>query len=63
MYAIEVITETLDRPTPQVMIESRFVEVSNKDTSQIGVDWTSLFSDDGYKLSGAYEAQRSYNFV
>jgi len=55
---IKSLIETLDRPTPQVMIESRFVEVSNKDTSQIGVDWTSLFSDDGYKLSGAYEAQR-----
>jgi len=55
---IKALIETLDRPTPQVMIESRFVEVSNADTSQVGVDWTSLFSDEGYNLSGEYTAQR-----
>lgn len=56
---IKALIETLDRPTPQVMIESRFVEVSNADTAQLGVDWTSLFQDDGYTLSGEYTAQRN----
>jgi type II secretory pathway component GspD/PulD (secretin) len=54
---IKALIETLDRPTPQVMIESRFVEVGNLDTSRIGVDWASLFSTDGYRLSGEYSSQ------
>ena len=52
---IKALIETLDRPTPQVMIESRFVEISNQDVSQVGLDWKSLFSDDGYELSGSYD--------
>ncbi|MCG8527072.1 MAG: secretin and TonB N-terminal domain-containing protein [Opitutales bacterium] len=55
--AIKSLIETLDRPTPQVMIESRFVEVSNSDISQIGVDWKSLFSEDGYTLEGSYRSE------
>ncbi len=55
---IKALIETLDRPTPQVLIESRFVEVSNADTSQVGIDWSSLFSDDGYKVSTEYSASR-----
>ena len=55
---IKALIETLDRPTPQVLIESRFVEVGNADTSQVGIDWTSLFSDEGYQLQSQYEVQR-----
>lgn len=54
---IKALIETLDRPTPQVMIESRFVEISNSDISQAGIDWQSLFGDDGYDLSGSYSSQ------
>ncbi|RME70632.1 MAG: hypothetical protein D6781_05975 [Verrucomicrobia bacterium] len=44
---IEEIIEKLDRATAQVMIESKFVEVADKDLKNLGVNWTSL-SD--YKL-------------
>jgi type IV pilus assembly protein PilQ len=54
---IKALIETLDRPTPQVMIESRFVEISNQDVTQVGMDWQSLFSDDGYAIKGSYESE------
>lgn len=34
--------ETLDQPARQISIESRFVEVSDIDERQLGVNWTSL---------------------
>ena len=42
MGRIESIIETLDQPTEQVMIESKFVEVSNTEAQNIGINWTSL---------------------
>lgn len=39
---IQEIIERLDRPTDQVMIESKFIEVSNADIKNIGVNWSSL---------------------
>ncbi len=48
MNSIQEIIERLDRPTEQVMIESKFVEVSNTDTKNLGVRWSSL---DGYEVS------------
>lgn len=39
---IQQIIETLDRPTEQVMIESKFIEISNRDVRNLGVDWQSL---------------------
>jgi type IV pilus assembly protein PilQ len=39
---IRPIIEQLDRATDQVMIESKFVEVSNTDIKNIGVNWSSL---------------------
>ena len=42
MNNIQEIIERLDRPTEQVMIESKFIEVTNRDTKNIGVNWTSL---------------------
>ncbi len=47
MNKIRPIVEQLDKATDQVMIESKFVEVSNSDIKNIGVNWSSL---DGYKL-------------
>jgi type IV pilus assembly protein PilQ len=44
---IKPIIEQLDRATDQVMIESKFVEVTNNDVKNIGVDWSSL---NGYKI-------------
>jgi len=44
---------TLDRATDQVMIESKFIEVSNGDLSDIGVDWAYLNENAGDLLGGS----------
>ncbi len=57
MNRIQEIIERLDRPTEQVMIESKFIEVTNRDVENIGVNWTSL---SGYELStGPYNDTRN----
>lgn len=48
MNRIRAIIEQLDRATDQVMIESKFVEVSGSDVKNIGVNWSSLAN---YQLS------------
>lgn len=47
MDELRMVIERLDKPTQQVMIETRFVEVTNRDTSDIGVNWASL---NGYNI-------------
>ncbi len=42
MSKIKPIIEQLDRATDQVMIESKFVEVTDRDVKNIGVNWASL---------------------
>lgn len=42
MTRIRAIIEKLDKATDQVMIESKFVEVSDSDIRNIGVNWASL---------------------
>jgi type IV pilus assembly protein PilQ len=42
MKRIRPVIDQLDRPTDQVMIESKFVEISNNDIKNIGVNWSSL---------------------
>ena len=42
MTRIRTIIEQLDKATAQVMIESRFVEVTDSDIRDIGVNWASL---------------------
>ncbi len=42
MTRIRAIIEQLDKATAQVMIESRFVEVTDSDIRNIGVNWASL---------------------
>ncbi|ACB73929.1 secretin N-terminal domain-containing protein [Opitutus terrae] len=44
MNRIRPIIEQLDRATDQVMIESKFVEVTDGDIRNIGVNWSSLKS-------------------
>jgi type II secretory pathway component GspD/PulD (secretin) len=39
--AVDILTEQLDKPTRQVLIETKFVEISSSPTSQKGIDWTS----------------------
>jgi type II secretory pathway component GspD/PulD (secretin) len=42
MKRIRPVIDELDRPTDQVMIESKFVEITNNDVRNIGVNWSSL---------------------
>lgn len=52
---IKDIIERLDRPTPQVIIESKFIEVTQNETENLGIDWQSLNS---YELSaGPFERE------
>jgi type IV pilus assembly protein PilQ len=57
MNRIRPIIEQLDKATDQVMIESKFVEVSNSDIKNIGVNWSSL---NGWGLNVA-NLGRNYN--
>ncbi len=49
MNKIQEIIERLDRATDQVMIESKFIEVTKNDTKNLGINWASL---SGYSVSG-----------
>ncbi len=42
MNRIRPIIEQLDRATDQVMIESKFIEVTDSDVKNLGVNWSSL---------------------
>lgn len=42
MNKVQEIIERLDKATAQVMIESKFIEVTNTDIKDVGIDWTSL---------------------
>lgn len=53
---IQIIIDQLDRPTEQVMIESKFVEITNRDIKNLGVRWDSL---SGYGVE-AGPFQRDY---
>lgn len=57
MNKIQEIIERLDKATDQVMIESKFIEVTNTDAKNVGVNWASLTS---YGVS-AGPAQRSWS--
>jgi type IV pilus assembly protein PilQ len=55
MNKIQEILERLDKATDQVMIESKFIEVTNSDTKNLGVNWSSLSS---YSVSaGPFERE------
>jgi len=55
MNRIRPIIEQLDRATDQVMIESKFVEVTDRDVKNLGVNWSSLAGYNvGVAPSGSY---------
>jgi type IV pilus assembly protein PilQ len=54
MARITPVLLSLDKATEQVMIESKFVEVTNRDIRNIGVNWASL---NGYQV-GAQDLSR-----
>ncbi len=61
MNRIRPIIEVLDRATDQVMIESKFVEVTNSDVKNLGVNWSSLanYQVSAGGLSGAFSRGRN----
>jgi type II secretory pathway component GspD/PulD (secretin) len=44
LMAVDTLVASLDKPTKQVLIETRLVEVSSNPTSKKGVDWSSTLS-------------------
>lgn len=60
MNKIQEIIERLDKPTAQVMIESKFVEVINADTEDLGLNWAFLGADEGGFGVGAGPFQRDW---
>jgi type IV pilus assembly protein PilQ len=60
MNRIRPIIEQLDRATDQVMIETKFVEVTDRDVKNIGVNWSSLsgYSVAAGPLQGTFERNR-----
>jgi type II secretory pathway component GspD/PulD (secretin) len=59
MKRIRPVIDQLDRPTDQVMIESKFVEISNNDVKNIGINWSSLSA---YNVTATPGAQGLYNY-
>lgn len=64
MNRIRPIIETLDRATDQVMIESKFVEVTDRDIKRIGINWDSLanYSVSVGPLNGNFDRARGSTF-
>jgi len=60
MKRIRPVIEELDRPTDQVMIESKFVEIANNDIRNIGVNWSSL---SGYNVTATPGGNGLYNYA
>ncbi|MBX3736777.1 MAG: secretin and TonB N-terminal domain-containing protein [Candidatus Didemnitutus sp.] len=66
MTRIRAIIEKLDKATDQVMIESKFVEVSDSDIRNIGVNWASLGSGvnlGASKMSQAVSRDRGQSYT
>ncbi len=59
MKRIRPVIEELDRPTDQVMIESKFVEITNNDIRNIGVNWSSL---SGFNVTAAPGGAGVYSY-
>jgi type II secretory pathway component GspD/PulD (secretin) len=55
MNRIRPIIEQLDRATDQVMIETKFIEVTDSDVKNVGVNWASL---GGYNIGALPSATR-----
>ena len=59
MKRIRPVIDELDRPTDQVMIESKFVEIANNDIKNIGVNWSSL---SGFNVTATPGGQGLYSY-
>lgn len=60
MDKIQEIIDRLDKPTDQIMIESKFIEASDRDITNIGVNWSSL---SGYGIqAGPFEQTESTGY-
>ncbi len=64
MNRIRPVIETLDRATDQVMIESKFVEVTDRDIKNIGVNWASLanYNVSMNNIGGTFDRARGGTF-
>jgi len=62
MNRIRPIIEKLDRATDQVMIESKFVEATDRDVKNVGINWASLqnYTIGAGPFSQAYERESGH---
>jgi len=60
MKRIRPVIDELDRPTDQVMIESKFVEITNNDIRNLGVNWSSL---GGYNVTASPGTNGIYTYT
>ena len=60
MNRIRAIVQQLDRATDQVMIETKFIEVTDSDVKNLGVNWSSLanYEINAGGLRGAFQRNR-----
>jgi type II secretory pathway component GspD/PulD (secretin) len=65
MNRIRPIIEVLDRATDQVMIESKFVEVTDRHLKNIGLNWSSLgnYNVSMSNIGGTYDRERGGTFL
>lgn len=63
MGRVRSIVEQLDKATDQVMIESKFIEVTDRDVRNIGVNWSSLsgYTVNAGPFSQTYDSSSAYN--
>ncbi len=56
MNDIQEVIERLDRPTAQVMIEAKFIDVSDTNDKNLGLDWSSIDNIEIGNFDGLYQA-------
>ncbi|MGF1484720.1 MAG: secretin N-terminal domain-containing protein [Opitutales bacterium] len=56
MNDIQEVIERLDRPTAQVMIEAKFIDVSDTNDKNLGLDWSSIDNIEIGSFDGLYQA-------
>ncbi len=58
MNEIQSIIDRLDEPTPQVAIESKFIEINKSDADRRGLDWRTLWDSESGASIGVVEPTR-----
>lgn len=63
MDEIQQIIDQLDKPTNQVMIESKFVEISTRNQENIGLDWSGAFGGSTGITAGPFNREFTSDYT